>query len=664
MKNILRLALVSIATSILAVSCQKSIEEKVETPVLEPVIRTFKCIIADPDPDSKVDIDNTGKTTWAVDDEILVHGEYIGTSGGKQYSTIIKLTAGDIIDEGKTAIISVPIDEDGLTGIVPYIHKDGEPKVQDYKSTLYACYPASAVKSGNYHTYYYNVFTSFDQPLMAGYDDGDTFVFYNLGSVITFSVPNSEDFDSYVLEANGDTPPTISYGQFSTRVGMHLTDGLKYNVPYVSSNATYGTLSASSSVSGTLVCDDSIHTICIPGGANMADGFTFYFLKGGDIKKYARVTSSVDLSMSSKKGKVLHLGSISGSKLHTYTAAHVPATWTDGTGLSGVLDKSASPANCYILYAADADKAVKIKAVKGSSSTPVGTIASVEILWETNNTSSAVASNAIVADVDYSADSQYIFIKTPASFTPGNALIAARNAVGDIIWSWHIWMPNSTVNDVAATGFCGAGYIQDRNLGALTTTALAGDADPLSIGLYYQWGRKDPFPGHHSFGTDAAAALSAGSTSITKHGVAATPDYAVAHPTEYIHVSESEIDWTTSHPSDLWDNSGDKTIYDPCPAGYRVPLRDDTKPMWSGSNTSWDFSNDTKYVYNSAFAFPLSGYIDCYGGSYYKSKVRAFVWSATSKDDNSAYCLLNYGATVANVSFQKPKAGSVRCVTE
>ena len=661
MKNIIKFSLVILLACSLAASCQKNFNEDVQTPASQPTVRTFTCTIATPDPDSKVAIDNLGKATWEVGDEILVHGEYVGTSGGKLYSTVITLTAGDISADGKTATISVPIDEEGVSGIVPYIHKSGD--VQDYKSTLYACYPASAVKSGSYHTYYYNVFTSFDKPLMAAYDNDGAFVFYNMGSVITFSVPSSEDFDSYVFETNNEGI-TISYSQFSTRVGYHLTDGLKYNCPYVSSNATYGTLSPTNSVSGTLVCDDSIHYISIPGGANITGGFTMYFLKGGDIKKYATVTSDLDLRMSDKKGKVLHLGSISGTKLHTYTPpAHEPAAWTNGTGLDGVVDKSASPANSYILYAADANKAVKIKAVKGNSSEPVGTIASVVVLWETDNTSTAVTAKNIVADVDFSADYQYIFIKTPASFTAGNALIAAKNGAGDILWSWHIWMPSSTVNNVAATDFCGAANIQDRNLGALTTTALAGDADPLSIGLYYQWGRKDPFPGHHSFGTDAAAALTG--TTITKHGSAATPEYSVLHPTEYIYVSSSEDDWTTSHPTDLWNGAENaKTIYDPCPAGYRVPLYDSEKPMWSGSNTSWDFTNDTKYVYNSAFAFPLSGYIDCYGGSYYKSKTRAFVWSATSFSDHRANCLLNYGKTVVNTDFNKAKAGSVRCVTE
>lgn len=67
----------------------------------------------------------------------------------------------------------------------------------------------------------------------------------------------------------------------------------------------------------------------------------------------------------------------------------------------------------------------------------------------------------------------------------GNAVIALRDFSGEIVWSWHIWVTDREVTLTAANGY----EWMDRNLGALNNTP----GDVANRGLFYQWGRKDPF---------------------------------------------------------------------------------------------------------------------------------------------------------------------------
>lgn len=78
----------------------------------------------------------------------------------------------------------------------------------------------------------------------------------------------------------------------------------------------------------------------------------------------------------------------------------------------------------------------------------------------------------------------------PEPFRAGNALIAACDAEGGILWSWHIWLTDADLG--ASLQTYGDGFVlMDRNLGALAGRPT-GEADVETFGLYYQWGRKDP----------------------------------------------------------------------------------------------------------------------------------------------------------------------------
>jgi hypothetical protein len=346
--------------------------------------------------------------------------------------------------------------------------------------------------------------------------------------------------------------------------------------------------------------------------------------------------------------------------------AIVPPTPTEGGGevVSSAIDLSAQgTANSYIVTAAGN---YTFKTVKGNSKESVGTVASAEILWETENTETAPEAGSIIASVSY--EEGYVTFSTPETLKAGNALIAVKDAEGTILWSWHIWIPASEIAIQDGTALCSAAAIMDRNLGALVATAATGDVDPLSIGLFYQWGRKDPFPGMASMSSNTGAAVAG--TAWTAHGTTEDTAYAVAHPTEYIHVPKvDEGVWNKDDPADLWNAEGNlKTIYDPCPVGYRVPLYDSSLPMWKGSfDDSWTIDVDAKRFSYGAIVFPVCGYIDCWTPGYAKVGERTHIWASKWYDAERATCLYYRGDKenkYYSQKFHKAKAGSVRCVAE
>jgi len=326
--------------------------------------------------------------------------------------------------------------------------------------------------------------------------------------------------------------------------------------------------------------------------------------------------------------------------------------------VGSVVDLSeAGTANSYLVTAAGD---YKFKAVKGNGTEAVAASTAV-VLWETANAADAPEAGSIIAEASF-ADG-YVSFSTPETLKPGNAVIAAKDAGGNILWSWHIWVPATEVAILDGTALCGA-KIMDRNLGALVATAATGDADPLSIGLFYQWGRKDPFPGMCTFSGNTGAGVAG--EAWTAHGELVTTEYSVAHPTEYAHIKEVDPGvWNVDDPKDLWNTEDNKkTVYDPCPPGYRVPLYDKTLPMWSGSfGSEWTLTEANRFSFGDV-VFPVGGYIDCWSPGYAKVGERTHIWAASWYDAERATCLYYRQGAYYAQKFHKAKAGSVRCVAE
>lgn len=174
----------------------------------------------------------------------------------------------------------------------------------------------------------------------------------------------------------------------------------------------------------------------------------------------------------------------------------------------------------------------------------------------------------------------------------GNALIGAYDATDNLMWSWHIWVTDKPLNLNYGNGYIS----QDRNLGAVSSESSFYAKNSVAVsGMCYQWGRKDPFnpdiciePAHNH-----------------KYKVNVTPSQQSMqqshhHPTTFYH---SDGKWCKNGNDYQWGYISDqdemyKTMYDPCPPGYRV----NGNPLWevqsnetlhapvdAGNNSGWYF---------------------------------------------------------------------------
>ena len=205
----------------------------------------------------------------------------------------------------------------------------------------------------------------------------------------------------------------------------------------------------------------------------------------------------------------------------------------------------------------------------------------------------------------YGVDNGYITFKTPDTLKPGNALLAAFNSYGELIWSWHIWIPETQFTE--DTYGLSAYAFMSRNLGALID-AEAGSSvvDSRANGLHYQWGRKDPFPT-----PDGSGKMGVAGKAMSLSGAKLTTAEAIAKPTVFGNING---DWASATNGDYWgDTSEGKSVYDPCPPGYCVPRGNLYYYMTNGGTQTeyaiWDGTNAfRRWTRNfPSLAFPAAG---------------------------------------------------------
>ena len=293
-------------------------------------------------------------------------------------------------------------------------------------------------------------------------------------------------------------------------------------------------------------------------------------------------------------------------------------------------------ANSYIVSNAGT---YKIPTVKGNSSESVGSVASVEVLWESFGTDETPKVGSLISKAIY--ENGKIYFMTPPEFREGNAVIAAKNSSGVILWSWHIWFTDQPKEQVY---YNNAGTMMDRNLGA--TSATPGDVGAL--GLLYQWGRKDPFLGSSSVSSniEAASTITWPST-VSSNSSTGTIEYAIANPTTFISIYEGRWDWyyTSSYSVDCTRWQTEKTIYDPCPEGWRLP-DGGSDGIWATAafeSTAYDDINKGR-LFNisnpSTTWYPASGFRGYSDGELFYVGESGFYWALTPYGDYG--CCLNF----------------------
>lgn len=272
----------------------------------------------------------------------------------------------------------------------------------------------------------------------------------------------------------------------------------------------------------------------------------------------------------------------------------------------------------------------------------------------------------LVTTLSVTGNGENAFVKfdVPASaIKNGNAVIAVTKG-GTVVWSWHLWFaPQDVLNTTAVTNFqnkvynftnetlgfkytawSGSTYSAPRSV-KVKVEQTVGQAGGKQVGYItitqnngsvrqgystlYQFGRKDAFPGTDTT-PDGSFNKNGGDHMSIQNGI--------QHPEIFYTWGPS---WYNNPPSgysynNLWsmentttgfnDNAVVKTIYDPSPAGFKMPASNAfTGFTTNGQNggtmnvsgdwdNGWNFNNRISSP-DATVYFPASGFRHRGGGS-------------------------------------------------
>ena len=393
------------------------------------------------------------------------------------------------------------------------------------------------------------------------------------------------------------------------------------------------------------------------------------------------------------------------------------STYNPATGgtLSGTERRSA---NCYVVNAPGWYKiplyygnSLNNKSGYGTSTfqTSTGTqidenncnfatsVQSGKLLWQDEY--ALITPSSIKKDGDFLK-----FYVSPDAIAQGNAVIAAMSGpdgTGSILWSWHIWVTDENLTKrvniksgsnrqtdyhfmTKPVGYCEAATlsyparvinikITQQNASGISgaivntdkTTSLAitqSSTKTISVAqncTFYQWGRKDPFPGassndntvsvqklcYKADGSDFVYEKKGGGTTLGNGKQ--TMAGSIQNPTTfyYSHTTTSwdsqDNDWCSTTYNDNWskisntivsegawnDDNVTKTVYDPCPIGFKMP----------GCNAFTRFTKDGNYHYSNDGHYNCSG--DAWINQICVSNKNSYVtdkgWSFYTQADNT-----------------------------
>lgn len=308
----------------------------------------------------------------------------------------------------------------------------------------------------------------------------------------------------------------------------------------------------------------------------------------------------------------------------------------------------AGTANCYIVPIRDSVFCFNA-AIAGNDSTKLHYSIKdgdhAKIVWESTK---SFSTDNLIKEVYFDPDSNRIIFSTMQE--EGNVLIALQDKNNNILWSWHLWLTNYDPNTNYIT-FNNGVVLQDRYLGA---------SSDESIGLYYEWGRKDPFsPNKYKF--------------ITPNESTGTVAYSIANPNVYMSDNNEQThwDWNYEHTA-RW--SSKKTIHDPCPSGWKVmdgyPLCLPTAP----DDYIAEYNNFCviygKPICSPSTKFRTTGLLHSGGGHIQGTNEYVNVW--TNYGYNTGYYIgrdINIRPDLKNYSYKVGSSGrgygfNIRCQKE
>ncbi len=209
----------------------------------------------------------------------------------------------------------------------------------------------------------------------------------------------------------------------------------------------------------------------------------------------------------------------------------------------------------------------------------------------------------------------------------GNAIISIKTG-NEILWSFHVWVSDYFPDHNRGNTFTNSASgmeLMSYNLGATVSvdvfTPAVGGTGPGPetgiAGLYYQTGRKDPFPGCRPElpQDDYDLKILSNQAQIYKPGIgqvyiqfAEAPGVknlgpSINNPMTLYNKGSGLNDWyTTSARTEdqdynLWrDKSGRKHFYDPCPPGWKVAPSDPAYWATMSDHVRGDGANDSNWI--------------------------------------------------------------------
>lgn len=268
--------------------------------------------------------------------------------------------------------------------------------------------------------------------------------------------------------------------------------------------------------------------------------------------------------------------------------------------------------NIVNLYSANS------KADEFNDKVKIENIDSAELVWQD--------SPGLISSVGKTSLNGYDYVTFTVPNTtvkPGNALIAVKNSDGDILWSWHIWFVEQSLNLGATVD--NEHYFMPVNLGWVSNVSSsinfdkyaekkvflrikAGDEEhivtlkrnaytevknatvtPTTNGYscFYQWGRKEPLlcGGITVYGMDGFALTTGFHDDNQSLSSLADAKNAIKYPLSFLtNWNGNSATNVLYYGNERWsagtkdlsttnarDKEVTKTIYDPCPAGYKIP---------------------------------------------------------------------------------------------
>lgn len=337
----------------------------------------------------------------------------------------------------------------------------------------------------------------------------------------------------------------------------------------------------------------------------------------------------------------------------------------------------ANRSNCYVVTRGSRSYSFPVDKMGESDRTL--SVASVGMVWQ------SPSKTILYPQMEGNGRLSFYVPEENGAPVPGNALLAAYDKNGEVVWTWHVWVTATEPQD--------AGGWMDRNLGA-ELAAHASQTDILrSYGTYYQWGRMTPFVGPYAYNcaSSADAYMYYGSSTTKRLYIAyeeataetGTVQYAVSHPLVYLLGSEANgYDWNRSHDNTLW-TADTKSLYDPCPKGWRVAksfdgwrIGDDLAAgvaAWQ-EQFGWNLTNGSEQLFflGGGRRSWLNGLITNVNTNEIPKPWIGYYWTAEARPDNRSTALyFNLDTEDAvrsefdpQLSARRAEGMQVRCVKE